>query len=124
MAEQKWRYEKLDENGKIKHTPRDDMDGKITGKIVYGLKAWFDENPSERIRLGWIKHLYTEYKDIEYNRQTQYYMTSIRVIDEYTVEDVYHIRDKTEEMMMNEELGGVVYESGGITFYGGDFDEF
>ena len=124
MAEQKWRYEKLDENGKIKHAPRDDMDGKITGKIVYGLKAWFDENPSERIRLGWIKHLYTDYKDIEYNRQTQYYMTAIRVIDEYTVEDVYHIRDKTEEMMMNEELGGVVYESGGITFYGGDFDEF
>lgn len=123
MAEQKWRYEKLDEEtGKIKHNPLNDMDGKITGRIVYGLKAWFDENPEERIRLGWIKHLYTEIKDLEYNRQTQYFMTSTQQIDAYTVEDVYHILDKTEDMLLREELGAYEpYGEDAIVFYGGDW---
>ena len=39
---QNWYYEKLDEEGKLKHAPMNDMDGKITGKCVFGLKAWFD----------------------------------------------------------------------------------
>lgn len=123
MAEQKWRYEKLDaETGKIKNAPINDMDGKITGRIVYGLKAWFDENPEERIRLGWTKHLYTEIKDLEYNRQTQYFMTSTRQIDAYTVQDEYHILDKTEDMLLREELGAYEsYGEDGIVFYGGDW---
>lgn len=121
---QKWRYEKLDENGKIKSAPMNDMDGKITGRIVYGLRAWFDENPKERIRLGWTKHLYSDYKDIEYNRQTHYCEVSTRQIDPYTVEDVYHIMEKTEDMLLREELGGGGYESGGITFYGGEWGEY
>ena len=102
----KWKYEKLNESGKIEVAPRNDMDGKITGLIVYGLPAWLDEHPEERIRLGYVKHLYKDYKDIEYNRRTQYYITSIRVIDEYTIEDVYHIMDKTEGMLRNEDTYG------------------
>ena len=100
----KWTYEKLDENGKLNFIPLNDFDGKITGHIVYGVKEWFDENPEERIRLGWTKHIRHETKDIEYNRQTQYLVSSQRQIDEYTVEDVWHIMDKSEEMMRMEEL--------------------
>lgn len=102
MAE-KWTYQKL-ENGKIKYVPTNDFDGKITGHIVFGVKAWFDENPEERKRLGWIKHIQHETKDIEYNRRTQYLINAIRQIDEYTVEDDWHIMDKSEEMMRLEEL--------------------
>lgn len=102
----KWGYEKLDENGKIQYAPMNDFDGKVTGHIVFGVKAWFDENPEERKRLGWIKHLYKETKDIEYNRRTQYLVKSVKQIDEYTIEDEYHIMDKSEEMMRLEELTG------------------
>ena len=48
---------KLDEKGEIKYLPGADMDGSITGHVVFGLKAWMDENPEERKRLGWIKHI-------------------------------------------------------------------
>lgn len=67
-----WYYEKLDENYKIKQVPYNDYDGKITGHIVFGLERWFDENPEERKRLGWVKHITKSQKDIEYNHQTQY----------------------------------------------------
>lgn len=103
-------YEKLQEDGKIKTigVNFNDTDGKITGKYVFGVKAYFDENPEERIRLGWIKHImHNMEKYLEYNKQTQYYIKSIKVIDAYTVEDEYHIMDKTEEMMRQaEESGG------------------
>lgn len=101
----KWSYEKLDpETGKIKYAPQNDYDGKITGHIVFGVKSWFDENPEERKRRGWIKHIHHETKDIEYNRRTQYLACSQKQIDEYTVEDEYHVMDKSEEMMRLEEL--------------------
>ena len=48
---EKWSYEKL-ENGKMKHCPVNDYDGSVTGHIVFGVAAWFDENPEERKRLG------------------------------------------------------------------------
>lgn len=99
-----WYYEKLDEDGKVKHAPTNDLDAKITGKHVYGLKAWFDENPEERIRLGWVKHITHKTKDIEYNRQTQYLVREVRTIDAYTVEDFYHIMNKSEEQMRLSEL--------------------
>ena len=115
----KWIYEKLDENGKIKNAPLNDMDGKITGHIVYGLQAWFDEHPEERMDLGWIKHLRREEKDIAYNHQTQYLRISVRQVDAYTVENVYEVMDKTEEMMLREEENGEVMTTDGIVFYGG-----
>lgn len=102
----KWHYEKLDENGKIKYAPTNDYDGSVTGHIVFGVSTWFDEHPEERIRLGWTKHIHKETKDIEYNRRTQYLVKSILQIDEYTVEDEYHVMDLSEEMMRLRELGG------------------
>lgn len=102
--EPKWDYQKVDENGKIKWAPMNDYDGKTTGHIVFGVKAWFDEHPEERKALGWIKHIRHDTKDIVYNKRTQYLVPSIKNIDEYTVEDEYHIMDKSEEMMRLEEL--------------------
>lgn len=97
-------YEKLDENYNVQYCPMNDADGAITGHHVIGLRAWFDENPEERKRLGWIKHLQPGTKDIEYNKQTQYLVKSIRQVDEWTIIDDYHVMDKTEEMMLFEEM--------------------
>lgn len=97
-------YEKLDENYNIKYLPANDFDGSITGHIVFGLQAWMDENPDERKRLGWIKHIHKDTKDIEYNKQSQYLVQTSRRIDEYTIEDVYHVMNKSEELMALEEL--------------------
>lgn len=99
-----WTYEKLQDDGKIKNAPVNDYDGKITGHIVFGVKQWFDENPEEARRLGWVKHIkHNPAKWIDYNRQTQYYVISHKVIDPYTYEDEYHVFDKTEEMMRRAE---------------------
>ena len=119
MAET-WDYEKLDENNKIKFCPMNDYDGKITGHIVFGVKAWFDENPEERKRLGWVKHIHHDTKDIEYNRGTQYLKRSTKQIDEYTVEDEWYVMDKSEEMMRLEELtrGGIWGDDDGIVWGG------
>ena len=121
-----WRYENLDEEtGKVKYTPNNDLDGKITGKFIYGLKAWFDENPTERIRLGWTKHIYCENpgKAISYNHQTQYLVKTTRQVDAWTVEDEYHIMNKSEEMMRLEELtnhgnGGWYDDDDSVIFWG------
>lgn len=107
-----WRYEKLDENYEIKRTPVNDYDGSITGHIVYGVKAWFDEHPEERIRRGWIKHIIYDKNEIreqvgEWNSQTQFLLRSTRQIDEHTIEDVYHVMNKSEEQMLLEELSAV-----------------
>ena len=104
-----WTYEKLDENGNIRYCPANDTDGSITGHVVMNVKAWFDENPDERIRLGWIKHLHCEntaeiQEKCPYDPQTQYLIHSTRQIDEYTVEDAFYAIDKTEEMMLLEEM--------------------
>ena len=101
-----WNYEKLQEDGKVKRieTNCNDFDAKITGKYVFGVKAYFDENPEERIRLGWTKHIHhNPDKWVSYNKQTQYLAKSVKVIDAYTIEDEYHVMDKTEEMMRRDE---------------------
>lgn len=106
MDEPKWTYEKLDaETGRIKYAPMNDADGKITGRHVFGLKAWFDENPDERKRLGWIKHIHHTTKDIEYNHATQYLVNAPKTIDPYTVEDDWKIMDMSEEQMRLAEIG-------------------
>jgi len=107
-----WDYEKLDENLKRKYCPINDPDGSITGRIVMGVKAWFDENPEERKRRGWIKHIKYTKEEIDekwpHNKQSQYLIKTMKQIDPYTVEDEYHVVDKTEEMMLLEELLEVV----------------
>lgn len=121
MAEQKWHYEKLDEEGKIKRCPMNDNKGEITGKFIINLPAYFDENPEERIKLGWIKHIEHYPSEIEYDRQSQYLQKSVRQIDEYTVEDEYSVFDKIEEMLLLEEMLDCVNwgsNGGGIVFVG------
>lgn len=113
-------YEKLDGNLKKKYCPMNDPDGSITGHIVMGVKAWFDENPEERIRLGWIKHITFTKEEIEkkwpYNKQSQYLMRTLKQIDPYTVEDDYHVIDKSEEQMLLEEMLEVAEWGDGIKF--------
>lgn len=105
-----WQYEKLQEDGKVKTIGinSNDFDAKITGKYVFEVKAWFDENPEERIRLGWTKHImHNVGKWVTYNKQTQYLAKALKVIDEFTIEDDYHVMDKTEDMMRRIEENGV-----------------
>ncbi len=111
--ETNYTYEKFDENGKVTNCPGNDYDGRITGHIVMNIKAWFDENPEERKRLGWIKHIRHSSRDIEYNPDTQRIVWSAKKIDEYTIEDEYHVVDKSEEMLRLEELlSALNYQSG------------
>lgn len=116
----KWQYDKLMEDGKVEviGSYKNDYDGKITGHIVMNVKAWFDENPEERIRLGWTKHLLKDTKDIEYNKQTQFLVKQVRQVDEWTVEDEYFVLDKSEEQLAFEEMLSVAEGGGGIIFYG------
>lgn len=120
MEEKKtwWQYERLKEDGKIEYAKVNDTDGSITGHIVFGVKVWFDENPEERIRLGWIKHIMHTTKDIEYDRRSQYLVKQTVKIDDYTVEDQYHILDKSEEMMRLQELSGRSWEDDSIWIWG------
>lgn len=118
MAERDYYYEKYKEDFTSEQCPMDDKDGKITGRCVLNLIAWFDENPTERIRLGWIKHLTKDTEKIEYDKQTQFLVKSVRQIDEHTVEDVYHVMTKSEEQLAFEEMLAVAsWGSDGITFY-------
>ena len=103
--EPKWHYEKLDEKGNVRYAPSNDADAKITGHHVFGLQAWFNENPEERKRLGWIKHIEHSTKDIEYDHATQYLVNAPVRVDEYTVEDHYIVMDMSEEQMRLAELG-------------------
>lgn len=97
-----WRYEKLMPDGTLRVCPQSDDDGKITGMCVFNLKAWFDENPEKAKEMGWVKHIKPEYP--EYDKQTQFIMTNTVMIDENTLEDVYTVADKSEEMLLMEEL--------------------
>lgn len=118
--DEEWNYQKLDDEGKIIFAPNNDYDGSVTGHIVFGVQAWFDEHPEERKRLGWIKHIKHSTKDIVYDRATQYLICSVRQIDEYTVEDDWRIMDKSKEMMRLEELSTRDLMLGdGIYFVGG-----
>lgn len=87
-AEMKWSYGKLNpETGKLELCPMNDLDGTKTGKIILNVPAYFDENPSERIRLGWTKHIEHDAKDMDYNPQSQYLVKALRQIDDHTVEN-------------------------------------
>ena len=115
MAELTWVYEKLDEDGKIKRLPQNDSKGEITGKFIIGLPEYFDEHPEERKCLGYIKHISHNINEVVYNKQTQYVRSNVTQIDEYTVEDAYEVFDKTEEMMLLEEMLESIGYMGGST---------
>ena len=104
----RWTYERLLADGTVQHCPAVDADGSVTGHVVINVKAWFDEHPEECKRLGWTKHISHDYDEvremIDYDPQTQILVTSARQLDAWTVEDVYHVLDKSEEMMRMEAL--------------------
>lgn len=112
------RYEKYDEDFNRTLCPIHDADGSITGKVIINLTTWFDENPEERKRLGWIKHYFYAYEDVEkmYDSQTQYVETLTKMIDEYTMQDEIIVFDKTEDMLVNEELHGCNYSFNASSF--------
>lgn len=117
MADRKYFYERYKEDYTSESCPQDDKDGKITGKFVLNVPAYFDENPEERKRLGWIKHITHDTKEIDYNHQTQFLVKSVRQIDEFTVEDVYNILTKSEEQLAFEEMLAVAsWSEGSIVF--------
>ena len=109
-----WDYEKLDENGKKVTVNNYTIDSKkeYTGRFVFNVKAWFDENPDEWKTRGWTKHITHSAEEIRekwpHNAQTQILLKGTRRIDEYTVEDDYHVVDKSEEMLRLQELMAVV----------------
>lgn len=112
-------YEKI-VDGKLKTVGEYtiDHDRSITGKFVVNVKAYFDENPEERIRLGWTKHIHPD-ASLIYDRQTQYLVTLPKQVDAFTIVDEYHALPKTEEMLELEEM----LESIGV-WYDGDSDEY
>lgn len=121
-------YERLKADGSLERCPMNDYDGNITGKIVFNVPAYFDENPGEALRLGWDKHITKDVLEIDYDRQTQYLQRAVRRIDEHTVEDVYTVCDKSEEMLARDELSGYSYSYStgavtGITLIGDDETE-
>lgn len=122
---EKYSYIKF-ENGEIKLLPINDPNGKVVpGKHIINLKEWMDENPEERKKLGWIKQIHRDPKEIVYNKQTQYLQRYSRQIDPYTIQDEYIVVDKAEEMMLLAEMmetlnyGGAIFSNMGIVDFGG-----
>lgn len=122
---EKYSYIKF-ENGVIKLLPINDPDGKVVpGKHIINLKEWMDENPEERKKLGWIKQIHRDPKEIVYNKQTQYLQRYSRQIDPYTIQNEYIVVDKAEEMMLLAEMmetldyGGAIFSNMGIVDFGG-----
>lgn len=105
-----WYYERMKADGAVEeiHVHTNDTDGSITGRVVINVKAWFDENPEERIRLGWTKHITFDENEVKerwpHNSQSQYLVKTIVQVDDYTVEDTYYVMDKSEEQMLLEEI--------------------
>ena len=122
---EKYSYIKF-ENGEIKPLPINDPNGKVVpGKHIINLKEWMDENPEERKKLGWIKQIHRDPKEIVYNKQTQYLQRYSRQIDPYTIQDEYIVVDKAEEMMLLAEMmetldySGAIFSNMGIVDFGG-----
>lgn len=116
----RWEYEKVGDDADVQVCPSCDQTGAITGQIVFGLKAWFDEHPEERKALGWIKHIFPDRPD--YNKQTQFLLVGTKIVDDFTVEDYYVVKDKSEEMLVAEELCNAG-DGTGISFIGGHWYE-
>lgn len=115
MAENNYTYEKFEADGSIKYCPGNDYDGSVTGHIVMDVRSWFDENPEERKRLGWIKHIHPGTKGIEYNPLTQTLRQSYRAIDDYTIIDEYQVLDLPEELLLlRMNIQALNYSTGGF----------
>lgn len=106
----RWTYERLKPDYTVESISEyyNDTDGKISGKCIINLKAYFDENPDEWKRLGFTKHIEFTPEEIKarwpYNPANQYLVASTKQVDEWTIEDEYHVMEKSEEMMRLQEL--------------------
>lgn len=115
-----YRYEKWDaENNKVIYCPTDDKDGSVTGKFYLNIPKHFDEDPEDRIRLGWIKHIIHSEDEVEYNKQTQFIVWTTKQIDPYTIEEEPHVMTKSEDQLAFEEMLSVA--SWGSVRVGGGF---
>lgn len=103
--EDHYNYERLGADGKIEYAPSFDVEGKLFGVPIIGVKAWMDEHPEETHAAGWKKHIHPSDENVEYDHQTQYIMTVAKAVDEYTLTDEFIVFDKTEDQMLLEELG-------------------
>lgn len=106
-------YIRMGSDYKPIYCPRNDYDGSVTGHIVFEVEAWFDEHPEERKKLGWIKLIHADREEVEYNKQTQCLVLSAVPVDEYTIRQVYRVLDKSEEMMLLEDMMSALGYGGG-----------
>ena len=108
----RWDYVRLNEKGQKVYLPMNDLDGKITGKCVLNVKAWFDEHPDEWKKRGWIKRIHHDPEDQINNLEEllldHYLVNGVREIDQYTVEDAWRILPKSEEMMVFEDMANAL----------------
>lgn len=122
-----WCYEKLNDDGKTITVGTWTIDSKreYTGQYVVNVKAWFDEHDGYWQEHGWTKHIVWEDKEIKkkwpHNAQTQILIKEVKRVDAHTVEDDYHIVDKSEEMMrLQEMLDVVAWGDGNVISFGVD----
>lgn len=124
MAKRTHSYIKLKDDMSVEYCPRNDVDGSVTGHIVYEVAAWFDENPEERKKLGWIKMIYADRDEVEYDNQTQYLVRATEQVDEWTIREVFYPLDKSEEMMLLEDmLESLGYSNGESLLHWAGFEE-
>lgn len=98
-----YEYKRFDEDGDLEYAPSCDYDGKITGKIIYNLHQYFEENPEEYIRLGYTKYILNENYPIDY-KGNQLVLTEYKNIDEHTIKAIYHVIDAPEERILIDQL--------------------
>ena len=127
MADVQWTYQRVTPEGTVVECPRNDLDGSVTGLTncaVFGVKEWLDANPEAARSGGWIKRIKHEPKEVDYDPQTQYLTKSFKLIDDWTIEEEYTVSDKSEEMLLFDEMADLHYAPyhdittlGSITFW-------
>lgn len=100
-------------NGKLEIAPTNDLDGKLSGKPVIGFQAWLEENPEEAKRIGFVKVVDHE-EDYDHNRF--YTIERHEEHDDGSIHIFYDLHEKTEEMILLNELYSIVANGAGFLF--------
>ena len=112
MADVQWTYQRVTPEGTVVECPINDLDGSVTGLAncaVFGVKAWLDAHPEAARAGGWIKLIKHDTSEVDYDPQTQYLTKIFKRIDEWTIEEVYTVSDKSEEMLLYDEMADLHY---------------